>query len=1586
MAQDMSLNAVLMKFIKLPPAVKIVLALVGFGSLASLATFLTGGSLRTRQGQITLLIIGVIGLLIFGLIYLIRRYIWGRRAGSLTGALESQGPTRGDIAEQEQIYREKFRAKLNDLKANGLSVYKLPWFILMGEPGCGKTASLIHSGLDFPLGKDEVPGFGGTRNYNWWFTNEAVILDTAGRIAFHEEGTTDKVEWEYFIKLLKKFRPRCPLNGVVIALPADKLLRDSSDERATKAAVLRERLRQIHQLLGVRFPTFVLVTKMDLVGGFNEFFEEIRADLQLRNQIFGWSRPGEFQTPYDPNTFEKVFDDTYSRIRDWCMKYLRRNVPESELGMIVTFPESFRQLRAPLNEFIGTIFQKSPLLEPPFFRGYYFASSVQEGAPILDIFARTRHGLSISERAPRAVDSKAFFIHDLYARKIFPEHGLVFRSAKHVSLDRRMRRLVWWGGGAMFAAMMGLFSWGCLNVQKYIEQPRKDCQAAATHFATETTPAPAFDIAVLRQNIELAQRLHNHIQIYDDPVAGWAARALFIGANIKTPQAYVRDIHARLVMDGILKPVLDETHARLANALAPDRDTYLKALVSYTRWFGEMFGEKDKPTLQAAEAPERASQFANMLALCGIGDPDAKTATDQVRLALESLSTSSSRRTFASELLLKRRALDSAAASQRIVDAIAAVQRSLRNSATLSVDNNDPLVKYWAIFGDKVARVRERYDTMLAARDRLTSGEKKATDEAVEDLRKILYGADYLNDYDKAPETSDNDSLKRALYDFHMFLKEQQPPDTVDHRIVRLGMLLDLLKKRWEQDFKPIEDALAIGAGDKARPPAKAVFDALTGARESLESSFKKNLEDLRTRLNVATDKDLLDDLASQQIVEVDEAKEGGGAFDRKPSVKLSGHALGQDNLLQTYLMELNARVRSGDGAFDLLSDLTRWPGLLEGSAQTLPSGELGNWFSRVSAAKEGAARDVIIIENSKLKTLPFWRPPGLYSLADALWNAQGQQSRATLLAAMEQRARDTMQSGDLSGIARLMPGYDQPSKNLPFNRNRFNGGVSAPQPTTPVVETPASEPAKEEAPPNETPLERARRLAAGGAAKPAAPTTAPTPAEPKPLLRGDELLSNYHTRDFLGRTLRAYQQISDALKKLDNVQNAGSLKTALDGATGLYIERYLGDWERVYRDPTRFNEERFLSFIEKLVNGITWPDFVAALDKDGVAYGNGLAVRIKSLATEYALCALDKDLLGNPVGSQLLDSYVLKKLPKDPDNLIEFADIANDPGAPASKVASAWSGYVSELKQLGPLDGVAKSSGKPPSVADLQKNALSERGISNANSRFVAPMLDIAEYGDELLRYHLRSRLSDLARSGAGRYPFAGSASAIDEKSFSELIRAAETYRSSFKSLIGPDEEAFLNRLASWGSFLATGDDVRVKVGILGLPGDSGVNNLGFVHSEVDVQLPFIDQSTGMPLTLKGNMDNFGLRSTTPYTKDCVVRRGQGPLPVSFIVKSLTERAKGRYKQEVPLAPFSSMNGWDVLAMSSGSVDKGNRQSWRLLWKAVAGDDESGQPQTIGVAIELTFAAPLPDVIGQPPVPGAPPSADKLKRWLKSP
>ncbi len=125
-------------------------------------------------------------------------------------------------------------------------LYQLPWYLLIGAPGSGKTTALLHSGLRFPLaeqfGTAKIRGVAGTRNCDWWFTDEAVLLDTAGRYTTQEsDRDADAGAWQGFLRLLRKARPRQPINGVVLTIGVDDLLQQSPAQRQAQAQALRAR-------------------------------------------------------------------------------------------------------------------------------------------------------------------------------------------------------------------------------------------------------------------------------------------------------------------------------------------------------------------------------------------------------------------------------------------------------------------------------------------------------------------------------------------------------------------------------------------------------------------------------------------------------------------------------------------------------------------------------------------------------------------------------------------------------------------------------------------------------------------------------------------------------------------------------------------------------------------------------------------------------------------------------------------------------------------------------------------------------------------------------------------------------------------------------------------------------------------------------------------------------------------------------------------------------------------------------------------------------------------------------------------------
>ena len=241
----------------------------------------------------------VIGVLFLLLVLRAVLRFWNQKR---TNAQLVDGMTKGPTSTDRELKTldERFTQALSVLKhapgkkKGGAFLYDLPWYIFIGAPGSGKTTALLNAGLTFPLaekmGGASVRGVGGTRNCDWWFTDEAVLIDTAGRYTMQESNASvDAGAWDGFLALLRKSRPRRPINGVLLTVNIQDLLQQTPVERKDHAAKLRARIQELTEKLGVRAPVYVLVTKADLIAGFNESFAALSKE--ERNQVWGLQLP-----------------------------------------------------------------------------------------------------------------------------------------------------------------------------------------------------------------------------------------------------------------------------------------------------------------------------------------------------------------------------------------------------------------------------------------------------------------------------------------------------------------------------------------------------------------------------------------------------------------------------------------------------------------------------------------------------------------------------------------------------------------------------------------------------------------------------------------------------------------------------------------------------------------------------------------------------------------------------------------------------------------------------------------------------------------------------------------------------------------------------------------------------------------------------------------------------------------------------------------------------------------------------------------------------------------------------------------------
>jgi len=357
-------------------------------------------------------------------------------------------------AEEIQQLNERFKQALGTLKKLKFSgrgskkaLYELPWYIIIGPPGCGKTTALINSTLDFPLaeqfGKGSLQGVGGTRNCDWWFTNDAVLIDTAGRYTTQDSHrVVDSSAWEGFLNLLKKNRRRRPINGAIIAISVQDLLIQTEDERIANAKLIRTRIDELMDKLEIRFPIYLMFTKCDLVSGFTEFFEDLSKE--EREQVWGISLPNAPKPDQSPD-FEYLtseYRNLIQRIYDRLVFRMHQERDVRRRAAIQGFPQQLENMRNLVEQFVKQTFVKNRYQYQPYLRGVYFTSGTQEGTPIDRMMAAVSAGFGFSRDAIKLPpgQGKSFFLGRLFREVMFPESELVGANRKYETILRWAQR------------------------------------------------------------------------------------------------------------------------------------------------------------------------------------------------------------------------------------------------------------------------------------------------------------------------------------------------------------------------------------------------------------------------------------------------------------------------------------------------------------------------------------------------------------------------------------------------------------------------------------------------------------------------------------------------------------------------------------------------------------------------------------------------------------------------------------------------------------------------------------------------------------------------------------------------------------------------------------------------------------------------------------------------------------------------------------------------------------------------------------------------------------------------------------------
>jgi type VI secretion system protein ImpL len=497
-----------------------------------------------------------------GAVWVFRRWRARRESDKLGEAIgQQQEPAADASAAEVKAIRDSMLKAIETIKGSKLGIvsgtralYELPWLMLIGNPSAGKSTAITNSGLQFPFADGKVlQGVGGTRNCDWFFTTEGILLDTAGRYSVLEE---DRSEWFGFLDLLKKYRRRAPVNGIIIAVSIAELRGDDPEVGIKLARSLRKRVQDLIERLEIFAPVYVVFTKADLIAGFGEFFAQ--AERAERERAWGATMPYQRKTSSQQVMafFDHAFDELCDGLKAMSIATMGQQRRERMEPGVFTFPLEFSTIRAPLRSFLVTLFEENPFQFKPVFRGFYFTSALQEGLPLSEQSQRVakRFALTVPDAAPAGGDGHSgFFLLNLFRVVVFADKDLVSQYASKNKV--RLKYAAFFAAVLLLGASLGGWSWSYMGNRQLVSNVQADLDKVIK------LQAKRLDLQSRLEALEIIQDRIEQLEKYRES-RPWSLRmGLYQG---ETLERKLREEYFAGVKNVMLAPVVDNLEMLLS--------------------------------------------------------------------------------------------------------------------------------------------------------------------------------------------------------------------------------------------------------------------------------------------------------------------------------------------------------------------------------------------------------------------------------------------------------------------------------------------------------------------------------------------------------------------------------------------------------------------------------------------------------------------------------------------------------------------------------------------------------------------------------------------------------------------------------------------------------------------------------------------------------------------------------------------------------------------------------------------------------------------------------------------------------------
>ncbi|HEN8798517.1 TPA: type VI secretion system membrane subunit TssM [Pseudomonas putida] len=455
------------------------------------------------------------------------------------------------------------------------ALYQLPWYLVLGAEHAGKSSFIDHTDQCFSLTRidraqaraqlAEVLAY----PVGWWVSDDAVIIDPPGALisqaAAPGGSTTAETQarlWQHLLGWLLRNRSQRALNGLILVVDLPALLHGTPEQRVALTYVLRTRLYEVSSQLGSRLPLYVVLTKFDLLDGFDQAFSKHSAG--KREHMLGFTFKLDTVDSYDAwlDEYREYYDHLLKQLFEQLVDQLDRLGSAPLRGRLYSLHAQMIGLRPILLGFLQETLASDRFTTPALVRGVYWSSVVQQG-DMLNAFVReaaqpyqTKLPLREGKAQGKAL---VYFIQQAFRRVIYPEAGL---GGDNTKVARSKRQLFWVGSGVgALAFCVVIASW-----QRYfdINSTKAVGVLAKSQAYSRQEVDPHLD-STGRNLLEPLDQIRDAVAVFGDYRAAWPGVAdvgLYQGRAIgpRVDEAYL-SLLSRRFLPALASGVVDAMNA-----------------------------------------------------------------------------------------------------------------------------------------------------------------------------------------------------------------------------------------------------------------------------------------------------------------------------------------------------------------------------------------------------------------------------------------------------------------------------------------------------------------------------------------------------------------------------------------------------------------------------------------------------------------------------------------------------------------------------------------------------------------------------------------------------------------------------------------------------------------------------------------------------------------------------------------------------------------------------------------------------------------------------------------------------------------